>query len=409
MTEKSGQTDFPVLKPGLDIAKPGEPQPEVDDAAKKLYADTLPSVVQITTDKGFGSGWIMDKTGRIGSAAHVVLGSKEHFAVTADGSKYKLEIEKLDDLNDTVIMKPVKWKEGSRPHLDLAPSSTLKQDDLVYGMGHPGGLRPAYLSPGYHRQAETQLNMMKNLSEEVEGAINAKLKTLTPKERPDLEKFVNRDILNSRIHIRPGDSGGPLLNSDKKVVGINDMITSFEMGYFVPSEKIQALSEDEGKFNFKYNWVAGNLAQQYKHDWKTNPTMAVAETLGVGAAGLIGNSVLNRMPYTGGLAAAGVGAVMLTSDASGLLNATDSRDQMKYGLASAGDLAALGGAIATLIPKARLAGKVALGLGITGRIGSEFVPNRRVLTDITRKDGSPVPPVSPDIEKSLGLGIYRGS
>lgn len=409
MTEKSGQTDFPVLKPGIDIAKPGDPQPEVDAAAKKLYEETLPSVVQITTDKGFGSGWIMDKDGRIGSAAHVVLGSKEHYAVTADGAKYKLEIEKLDDLNDTVIMKPVKWKEGSRPHLDLAPSAPLKADDPVFAMGHPGGLRPAYLSPGYHREAQTQLNMMKNLSPEVEGAINQKIEQLTPKERPDLEKFINRDILNARIHIRPGDSGGPLLNADKKVIGINDMITSFEMGYFVPSEKIQALSESEGKFDFKYNWVASGLAQQYKHDWRTNPSMAVAETLGVAGAGLVGNSVLNKMPLTGGLGAAAVSAVMLTGDAGSLLNSTDGRDQTKYGLATAGDLAALGGAIATMIPKARLAGKIALGLGVTSRIGSEFVPNKRVLTDITRKDGSPVPPVSPDIEKSLGLGIYRGS
>ena len=409
MTEKSGQTDFPVLKPGIDIAKPGEPQPEVDDAAKKLYADTLPSVVQITTDKGFGSGWIMDKTGRIGSAAHVVLGSKEHFAVTADGSKYKLEIEKLDDLNDTVIMKPVKWKEGSRPELDLAPSTALKADDLVYGMGHPGGLRPAYLSPGYHRETQTQLNMMKNLSEEVEGVINKKLQQLTPAEKPDLEKFVNRDILNARIHIRPGDSGGPLLNTEGKVIGINNMITSFEMGYFVPSEKVQALNDSEGKFNFKYNWVAGGLAQQYKHDWMNNKPLAVAETLGVGAAGLIGNSVLNRMPYTGALGAAGVSAVMLTSDASKLLDSTDGRDQLKYGMATAGDLAALGGAIATMVPKARLVGKIALGLGVTGKIGSEFVPNRRVLTDIQRKDGSPIPPVSPDIEKSLGLGSFRGN
>lgn len=409
MTEKSGQTEFPVLKPGIDIAKPGDPQPEVDDAAKKLYADSLPAVVQITTDKGFGSGWIMDKTGRIGSAAHVVLGSKEHFAVTADGSKYKLEIEKLDDLNDTVIMKPVKWKEGSRPHLDLAPSSALKADDMVYGMGHPGGLRPAYLSPGYHRLAQSQLDMMKGLSEEVEGAIQQKLAQLTPKERPDLEKFVSRDILNSRIHIRPGDSGGPLLNTEGKVVGINDMITSYEMGYFVPSEKIQALNNDEGKFNFKYSWVAGNLAQDYKREWSSNPALATAKTLGVGAAGLIGNAVLNSRPYTGGLGAAGVGAVMFVNDAGNLLDSTDGRDQMKYGLATAGDLAATAGAIATMIPKVRLAGKIALGLGVTGRLGSEFVPNKRVLTDISRKDGSPLPPVSPDIEKSLGLGIYRGN
>lgn len=409
MSENSAKSDIPVLKPGIDIAKPGDPQPEVDEHARKLYMDTLPSVVQIKTDKGFGSGWITDSSGRIGSAAHVVLGSREHFAITADGTKYKLEIEKLDDLNDTVILKPVKWKENSRPHLDLAPSKELKEDETITAMGHPGGLRPAYLSPGYFRKAETQLGMMKGLNEDAADTLTEKMKSLTPKEKPDVEKMINRDILNARIHIRPGDSGGPLLNDQGKVIGINDMITSFEMGYFVPSEKIAALQKDEGKFNFKYDWVANPIAQQYKSDWQFSPGKATAETLGIGTAAVVGNAVLNRFQTTGAIGIAGLGAMGLMSDGAELLNANDGRDQLKYGIASLGDLTAAAGAVATLVPRTRLLGRIAIGVGLAERAGAEFVPNRRVLTDISRKDGSLLPPISPDIEKSLGLGSLKGN
>ena len=306
-------------------------------------------------------------------------------------------------------MKAINFKQGSLLILDLAPSKDLKADQLVFGMGHPGGLRPAYLSPGYHRVEQTQMEMMKGLSEEVEGKIQEKIQTLTPKEKPGIEAMLNRDILNARIHIRPGDSGGPLLNEQGKVVGINDMITSFEMGYFVPSEKIQALYNDEGKFNFKYDNVASPWVQQYKHDWKATPVVAAAETLGVGALGAVGNAGLNRFPKTGGSGMLAVGGLMLASDAGKMLEATDSRDQIKYGAASASDLTAVLGAAASLIPRARLIGKIAMGAGVAGRIGSEFIPNRHVLTDISRKDGSILPPVSPEIEKSLGLGLYKGN
>lgn len=399
--------EIPVLKPGLQIAKPGDPQPELDDPTRKLYEETLPSVVQIRTNSGTGSGWFMDKEGRIGTAAHVVMGSSEHYAITADGTRYKLEIEKMDDLNDTAIMKPVQFKEGSRPTLELRPASELKPDDKVFGMGHPQGLRPAYISPGYHRLQQSQFEMMKGLAEGVEEQVNAKVSTLTPKEKPLVEGFLNRDITNARIHIRPGDSGGPLLDENKKVVGINDMITSFENGYFIPSEKVNALYNDPGKFNFKYNWVASPLAQEYKHAWKSDPVLAIAETAGVGTAGVFGNAVLNKLPRVGGSGIGAVGGMLLYNDANKLLNSTDTRDQVKFGIASLGDLAAVGGAIASFVPRAQFAAKIAIGLGVAGRIGSEFVENRRVLSDISQKDGSFMPPLSPDIHKSLGLGTDK--
>ena len=128
MGEKS---DIPVLKPGVDIAIPGKPQPQIDEAAQKLYEDSLPKTVQITTDRGAGSGFFMDKDGNIGTAAHVILGTREQFATTSDGTKYKLQIEKLDDINDTAIMKPIGLAPGSRPFAEMGSSKDLKVDQDI--------------------------------------------------------------------------------------------------------------------------------------------------------------------------------------------------------------------------------------------------------------------------------------
>ena len=52
------------------------------------------------------------------------------------------------------------------------------------------------------------------------------------------------------------------------------------------------------------------------------------------------------------------------------------------------------GAVARFIPAVRTAGLVGMGLGLVGHLGADFIPNRLVLTDITRKDGDVRPPFS---------------
>lgn len=398
------ETYIPALKPGLEMAKPGEPQPELDAVARKLYEDTAPKTVQIQTDRGAGSGAFIDKDGRITTAAHVILGSREQSAVTQDGTVYKLMIEKLDDINDTAILKPLGIKAGRHPHIELSPSAQLKADDAIYAVGHPQGMRPAYMSPGYFRKSVSMENMFKGQAEEAEQAIKDGLENLTPRELPYMKEALAREILGGKIHIRPGNSGGPAVNAEGKMIGQSDLITSFEDGYFVPSERIMELYKNESKFDFKYNRLAEPWAQEYKNTWKQSPTTAASMTLAAGGAGYLGYNVLSRFPKSMGVGLAAVEGLRLLDDSSKLLSATDPMDKVKYGIASVSDLSGLAGGLAMTARSYRLGGAIGLGIGIAGRVAADFIPNRLVLSDITRKSDSLMPPLDPQIDRTLRLG-----
>ncbi len=398
-------TDIPVLKPGIDIAKPGNPQPAIDEATQKLYEDCLPKTVQILTNHGAGSGFFMDKDGKIGTAAHVVLGSKEQFAITSDGTRYKLEIEKLDDVNDVAIMRPLGFKPGSHPVAEMGSTKDLKADQQVFPIGHPGGLRPAYISPGYFRDLLSQEKLFTNLEPEAAGEIKEGLQTLTPKERPDVEAALARDLWNGKVHIRPGDSGGPTFDANGKVIGVNDMITSFEMGYFVPVERIKELYDSkDSKFEFTYNRLAQPWAQDYKNSWKYNPIEAATNTTLAGGLSYIGYQVMNRYPKSLGLGIAAAEGLRTVSDVSSLLSSTDHMDRLKYGISSVADLSGTVGALAFMSSRYRVGGAVGLAVGLGARLAADFIPNRLSLTDIRRTDGSILPPLDGNLEKTLGIG-----
>jgi hypothetical protein len=405
MGDKSGE--IPVLKPGVEIKLPGDEQPKIDDATRKLYEDTLPKTVQITTDNGVGSGFFMDKDGTVGTAAHVIMGSREQFAITSDGTKYKLQLVKLDDVHDSAILKPVGLTPGSRPYAEMGSSTGLKNGDAIYPMGHPQGLRPAYISPGTFNQSLTQQELFKKLDPAVDDRLNQGLETLTPKELPQMLEALKRPLLFGNVHIRQGDSGGPMFDKDGKVIGVNDMISGkgHDKGYFVPIEKMRDLyNSNDSKFQFTYNRLPEpSLALDYKNAWLNKPITAATETAGLAGLGYIGYRGMMRYPRAIGIGASLYETSQLLDDAKDLLNSTDRMDKLKFGVASAADVAGVLGGIALASSRYRVGGAIGLAVGIGGRMAAELIPTRLVLTDIQRKSDPTLPPLDQNIEKKLGL------
>jgi hypothetical protein len=396
--------DIPVLKPGVDIATPDKPQPEIDAATRKLYADCLPKTVQIVTDQGKGSGFFMDKDGTIGTAAHVVLGTREQFGVTSDGTRYKLQIEKLDDLNDSAILRPLGLKPGTAPAAEMGSTKDLTPQQPIYPIGYPGGLRPAYISPGNFLKAITQKGLFEQLDANIDKRLDSALKAVTPSELPQVKAVLGRDLLAGSVHIRPGDSGGPMFDAREKVIGISDMITDFKSGYFVPVEKIHDLyNSKESKFDFTYNRIAEPWAQEYKNTWLNKPLVAAGESAALAGAGYVGYRLMSAFPRSFGGTAAALGGLKLLDDAGSLIESTDSRDKYKFALASASDLAGIAGGLAMLSSRYRVGGAIGLAVGIAGRVAADFLPTHLVVTDVQRKDGTIMPPVTMDIQSQLGL------
>ena len=53
-----------------------------------------------------------------------------------------------------------------------------------------------------------------------------------------------REWIALSLHMRPGHSGGPVVDSEGKLVGINTMITGPDVGYAIPSHVVKAFLKD---------------------------------------------------------------------------------------------------------------------------------------------------------------------
>ncbi len=410
------EKDIPVLKPEMPLALPGETQPGLDQVSRKLYEAASPAVVQIVVKGksvdypdqksltlGKGSGFYIDDKGTVVTDAHVVLGGRELYVVDKEGKRFKAKLEKLDDINDLAVLSTVGQKV-STPYLQLADNSNLQKDQPIWGIGHPQGLRPAYISPGYYRFQSTKITELMNINErqaaEFLFAVSA---SKTPEELKEVKAAVERPLMHGRVHLEQGNSGGPVIDKDGKVVGVSDQVAreDYSQSYYNRVEELKNLvGQKDPKFKFSYGYEPTGWAQQHLIDWQNDKPMAAA-MLGIGAgSGYLGYRVINRYPKAG-LVVGLMGAVNAIDDGSAYLNSTDSRDSWKYGLSTLADLTTIAGSVATVVPKAKTFGLVAMGVGIAGRMATDFIENRLVLSDIQRTDGTYRPPFN--IERQLDL------
>lgn len=409
--------DIPVLKPEMPLARPGETQPGLDQVSRKLYEDASPAVVQIFANgkaadypdqrsysMGTGSGFYIDDKGTVVTDAHVVLGGRELYVVDKDGRRFKAKLERMDDINDLAVLSTVGQKVAT-PFLQLAEHSNLKKDQPIWGLGHPQGLRPAYMSPGYYRFQSTKLTELMNINERQAAEFLTEMAlSKTPDELKDVKAATERPLMHGRVHLEQGNSGGPVIDQSGKVVGIADQIArdDYSQSYYNRVEELKTLlGQKDPKFKFSYGYESSGWAHQHLIDWKNHKAMAVAMDGIMAGGGYLGYRLVNRYPKLG-LGVGLIGTIGAIEDSSKFINSTDSRDSWKYGLATAADLTTIAGSVATVIPKAKSLGLVAMGVGIVGRMATDFIPNHLVLTDTERTDGSTRPPFN--IERQLDIG-----
>ncbi len=143
--------------------------------------------------RGEGSGFIISKDGHILTTAHVVDGAKTIKVKLADRREFEAKIVGADSETDIAVLK---IDADNLPFLELGDSDALAVGDWVvavnsqFGLGHPfsGGM-------------------------------------VTAKGRSGLGLATYEDFIQTDAAITVGDGGGPLLNLDGKVVGINVAIT----------------------------------------------------------------------------------------------------------------------------------------------------------------------------------------
>lgn len=141
-----------------------------------------------------GSGFIVDPNGYIITCHHVI----DHpevtiYAILHNGKKYKASIIGKDSKIDLAVLK---IESSNLPFLKFADSDKTKIGSFVIALGTP---LTSYLQ-----------------STATFGFISAKQRRLSKNE---VEDFLQTDTA-----LNPGNSGGPLINTDGQVIGLNSNI-----------------------------------------------------------------------------------------------------------------------------------------------------------------------------------------
>ncbi len=149
--------------------------------------------------KGQGSGFIITSDGYIMTNNHVVGGAEKIMVKLSDNRELSARIIGTDPDTDVAV---IKIDANNLPTVRLGDSDKLKVGEWVIAIGNPFGLSHTVTA----------------------GIVSAK-----GRSRIGLTEY--EDFIQTDAAINFGNSGGPLLNIDGKVIGINSAIFSRSGGY----------------------------------------------------------------------------------------------------------------------------------------------------------------------------------
>jgi putative serine protease PepD len=172
--------------------------PELQNDYEAVVARVLPSVVQINTDQGLGSGVVFDDRGDIVTNAHVV-GPSQHFQVRLSSSPTPVAASLVGAYppDDLAVIKLDQPPRGLTPAA-FGNSAQLRIGAIVLAVGNPLGLSGSV----------------------TDGIISATGRTVSEPAGGDSPGATLPDVLQTSAAINPGNSGGALVDLSGQVVGV---------------------------------------------------------------------------------------------------------------------------------------------------------------------------------------------
>ena len=209
------ESKYNELKAGYDVATGtlGQMKSRLNDLelASQLVAKRVePSVVSITRPistrafggrefDGQGSGVIVDKAGYIITNFHVVEGAKTVQVRLSDRRITEATVVGTDAMTDIAVLK---IELGNLIAAEWGDSDKLKVGDLVWALGSPYGL-------------DRSLTF---------GIISAKSRRGGSSLARSPSRSPYQEYLQTDAAVNPGNSGGPLVNIEGQIIGINAAI-----------------------------------------------------------------------------------------------------------------------------------------------------------------------------------------
>jgi S1-C subfamily serine protease len=172
----------------------------------KIIGNSIKSVVTVKTDLSQGTGFILSENGFVITNAHILAGGKTLTISNYLDEKIPGQLIGYDTTYDLALIKIT----GTHEFLDLANSEQIQIGEKVIAIGNPLGLQFS-------------------VSEGIVSAVKR-------------EGIVNEEIyIQTDAALNLGNSGGPLINKEGLVIGINNFkISEIEnIGFALESNKIR--------------------------------------------------------------------------------------------------------------------------------------------------------------------------
>lgn len=194
---------------------------QLSNEMAETYASVQQSLVQITDGSGsIGAGTIWHEDGLIVTNAHVVaqrsrrgeIQMRRLAVVLPDGREFPAKVLAMDVENDLAALAV---DADGLPVITPGDSQNLRAGQYVMAMGHPWGVRDS-------------------LTAGVVIGMGGDLPELPP----------GREWIALNLRLRPGHSGGPLVDTNGHLVGINTMITGPEVGFAIPAHVVKAFLKE---------------------------------------------------------------------------------------------------------------------------------------------------------------------
>jgi S1-C subfamily serine protease len=192
-----------------------------------------PSVANLRSRRGGGSGVVITRDGFIVTSAHVVERATRVQASFVDGTELQAEIVGADPLSDLAVLRA---DSTDLVPAELGDATELRVGQLVVAIGNPHGFA---------------------------GSVTAGVVSALGRSLPTGHGRVVDNVIQTDAALNPGNSGGALADGRANVIGINTAVAGIGLGLAVPindaTRRIIGALMSEGRFRRAYLGIAGGM------------------------------------------------------------------------------------------------------------------------------------------------------
>ena len=192
--------------PGVDgVTKDNSGNLSIRDIAAKVLPSVVSIAVTATSGSGTGSGSIIQSD----ATKSYIITNNHVISNAVSGGTVKVELQNGEKVTATIRGRDIAYDlavlqiaKGNLPVMEIGDSSKVVIGDLSIAVGSPLGLSGTVTS----------------------GIISALNRPVTTGNTTSTESYI--DAIQTDAAVNPGNSGGPLVNGQGQMVGVNSAIAS---------------------------------------------------------------------------------------------------------------------------------------------------------------------------------------